>query len=107
VDLGARRIAAGDKVVVLLGAANRDPDRFANPDRIVLSRRINPHLSFGSGVHVCLGAPLVRLLAELICEALPHPMPTLVAGRAPAVRSSAVVPRGYHYLPIRQLADHT
>jgi cytochrome P450 len=107
VVLGARRIAAGDKIVVLLGAANRDPDRFADPDRIVLSRRMNPHLSFGSGVHVCLGAPLVRLVAELICEALPHPMPTLVAGRAPAVRSSAVVPRGYHNLPIRQLADHT
>jgi cytochrome P450 len=106
VILGARRIAAGDKVVVLLGAANRDPDRFVDPDRIVLSRRVNPYLSFGSGVHVCLGAPLVRLVAELIGEALPHPMPTLVAGRAPAVRSSAVVPRGYHHLPIRQLADH-
>jgi cytochrome P450 len=106
VKLGAQRIAAGDKVVVLLGAANRDPDRFADPDRIVLSRRTNPHLSFGSGVHVCLGAPLVRLVAELIGEALPRPMPTLVAGRAPAARSSAVVPRGYHYLPIRQL-HHT
>jgi cytochrome P450 len=104
--LGARRIAAGDKMVVLLGAANRDPDRFTNPDRIVLSRRVNPHLSFGFGVHVCLGAPLVRLVAELICAALPRPMPTLVAGRAPAVRSSAVVPRGYHSLPVRQLADH-
>jgi cytochrome P450 len=107
VVLGGRRIAAGDKVVVLLGAANRDPERFPNPDRIVLSRRLNPHLSFGSGMHVCLGAPLVRLAAELICEALPHPMPTLAAGKAPAVRSSAVVPRGYHNLPIRQLADHT
>ncbi len=107
VNFGARRIAAGDKVVVLLGAANRDPDRFPDPDRIVLSRRTNRHLAFGSGVHVCLGAPLVRLVAELIGEALPHPMPTLVAGRRPAVRSSAVVPRGYHYLPIRQLMDHT
>ena len=105
--LGTRRIAAGDKVVVLLGAGNRDPDRFTNPDRIVLSRRVNPHLSFGFGVHVCLGAPLVRMLAELICEVLPRPMPTLVAGLAPAVRSSAVVPHGYHSLPIRQLADHT
>ena len=104
--LGARRIAAGDRIVVLLGAGNRDPDRFTDPDRIVLSRRVNPHLSFGSGVHVCLGAPLVRLVAELIGEALPRPMPILVAGRAPAVRSSAVVPRGYHSLPIRQLADH-
>jgi cytochrome P450 len=106
VVLGARRIAAGDKVVVLLGAANRDPERFANPDRVVVNRRPNPHLTFGSGAHVCLGAPLVRLVAELICQALPHPVPALVAGRAPAVRSLAAVPRGYITLPVRQLADH-
>ena len=107
VDLGNRRIASGDKVVVMLGAANRDPRRFSDPDRIVLSRRTNPHLSFGAGVHVCLGAPLVRLVAEVIGESLPRPMPTLGAGRAPAVRSSALIPRGYHHLPVRQLADHS
>jgi cytochrome P450 len=100
VELGGRRIAAGDHVVTLLGAANRDPARFANPDRLVLDRRTNPHLAFGAGAHVCLGAPLARLLGELMLKALPHPFPALVIAGKP-VRSPAVVPRGYLYLPVR------
>jgi cytochrome P450 len=91
---------AGDHVVTLLGAANRDPARFANPDRLMLDRRTNPHLAFGAGVHVCLGAPLARLLGELMLKALPHPFPELVIAGTP-VRSPAVVPRGHLYLPVR------
>jgi cytochrome P450 len=100
VELGRRRIVAGDHVVTLLGAANRDPARFANPDRLMLDRRTNPHLAFGAGVHVCLGAPLARLLGELMLKALPHPFPELVIAGTP-VRSPAVVPRGHLYLPVR------
>ncbi|WP_436760450.1 cytochrome P450 [Streptosporangium sp. V21-05] len=98
--VGGRSIRRGDGVVPLLGAANRDGARFADPDRLDLGRRVNPHLSFGAGPHTCLGAPLVRLLAGLLvsairgCGAEPRP-------GAPAVRRPGVVPRGYASLPVR------
>ncbi|MCE3549867.1 cytochrome P450 [Pseudonocardia sp. RS11V-5] len=59
--LGGREIAAGDKVVLYYGAANRDPDRFADPDRLDLRRIPNDHLAFGGGPHFCLGAHVGRL----------------------------------------------
>jgi cytochrome P450 len=104
VELGGQRVSAGDNVVVLLGAANRDPARFTDPDRVVPDRRTNPHLSFGAGPHACLGAPLARMFAELILEALPRPLPPFTAGHSPAVRRPATVPRGYQQLPIRRIA---
>lgn len=69
--LGGRRIAAGDKVLVWEGSANRDARAFPEPDRFDVSRDPNPHLAFGQGVHYCLGANLARLetrtvLAELL-----------------------------------------
>ena len=59
--LGGQRIAAGDPVLVVLAAADRDPERFADPDTLDLSRRDNQHLGYGHGIHYCLGAPLARL----------------------------------------------
>lgn len=69
--LGGRRIAAGDKVLVWEGSANRDARAFPEPDRFDVARDPNPHLAFGQGVHYCLGANLARLetrtvLAELL-----------------------------------------
>jgi cytochrome P450 len=60
-DLGGHRIHAGDKVVVWEGSANRDANRFAEPDAFRVDREPNPHLAFGHGVHFCLGAHLARL----------------------------------------------
>ncbi|NUO44320.1 MAG: cytochrome P450 [Streptomyces sp.] len=70
-ELAGRRIGAGDKVVVFHASANRDERVFAAPDRLDLSRAPNPHVSFGDGPHVCLGAHFARLqLRVLYAEAL-------------------------------------
>jgi cytochrome P450 len=66
--LGSHSITAGQKVVVWEGSANRDPRRFSEPDVFALNRDPNPHLSFGHGVHFCLGAHLARLEIRVALE---------------------------------------
>jgi cytochrome P450 len=100
VDLEGAMIPGGDHVVALLGSANRDRGRFDHPDRLVLDRRVNPHLSFGAGPHVCLGAPLVRQLAELVVAAVPSDCPRLAVREL--VRSDAVVPRSHTRLVVAE-----
>lgn len=68
--LGGATIAAGDRVALMLAAANRDPARFPDPDRLDPGRRAAAHLAFGRGAHVCPGAPLIRLAAAVATEAL-------------------------------------
>ncbi|HYQ68143.1 cytochrome P450 [Actinophytocola sp.] len=63
--LGGRRIDSGDKVVLVLGSANRDPTRFPEPDRLYLDRDTSRHCGFGLGIHYCLGAQLARAEAEI------------------------------------------
>lgn len=70
VALGGCRIAAGDKVQVWEGAANRDPAVFTDPDTFDVARKPNPHLGFGHGVHYCLGANLARLELRVLFEEL-------------------------------------
>lgn len=59
--IGGKTIRAGQKVLCALSAANRDPAQFPDPDRLDITRNPNPHVAFGQGIHVCLGAPLARL----------------------------------------------
>ncbi|WP_026454458.1 cytochrome P450, partial [Saccharomonospora iraqiensis] len=61
VEIAGHRIAEGGKVAALLGAAARDPEVFAEPDTLDITRDPNPHLGFGGGIHYCLGAPLARV----------------------------------------------
>jgi hypothetical protein len=70
VTIGDASIAAGERVVLMLAAANRDPARFPDPDRLDLARRAAGHLAFGLGAHVCPGAPLIRLAVAVATEAL-------------------------------------
>ncbi|WP_101790580.1 cytochrome P450 [Nonomuraea indica] len=64
IEVHGTRIPRGTEVALLFGSANRDPEVFADPDRLDVGRADNPHISFGAGIHFCLGAPLARI--ELI-----------------------------------------
>ncbi len=70
VELSGASIPAGSEVRFSLGAANRDPEHFPEPDRLILQRTPNDHLSFGAGPHYCLGAQLARLEARVALETL-------------------------------------
>jgi cytochrome P450 len=60
-EIGGRQIRKGQILHIMIGAANRDPDQFADPDRIDITRNPNRHVTLGHGVHYCLGAALARL----------------------------------------------
>ncbi|MEU9123035.1 cytochrome P450 [Streptomyces sp. NPDC048506] len=82
-ELAGRRMAAGDKVVVFHGAANYDERAFPTPHRLDLDRTPNPHVSFGDGPHVCLGAHLARLQLRLLYEETARLLPTLALAAPP------------------------
>ncbi|WP_434590615.1 cytochrome P450 family protein [Streptomyces sp. A5-4] len=75
--LGGEDIAAGDPVLVVLAAADRDPERFNDPDTLDLSRTDNQHLGYGHGIHYCLGAPLARLEGQTALATLLRRLPDL------------------------------
>jgi cytochrome P450 len=75
--VGGQTIRAGEWVLTWLGAANRDPERFADPDALMLERADNRHVSFSVGPHFCLGAPLARLQAQIALPALFEKYPRL------------------------------
>jgi cytochrome P450 len=68
--VGSTTIPAGARVLLLFGAANRDPREFTAPDRFTIDRRPTDHLAFGSGIHFCLGAHLARVEARVVIEEL-------------------------------------
>lgn len=77
VDLGSTTIPAGAEVIVMLGAANRDPERYAHPDKLDLRRKDVLPISFGGGIHYCLGAPLARLEGRIALPMLLRRLPGL------------------------------
>jgi cytochrome P450 len=77
ISLRGQTIAAGDRVFLMLAAANRDPEQFVDPDRLDIGRADNRHLSFGLGPHYCLGATLGRLEARLAIPRLFERFPKL------------------------------
>jgi len=100
VELAGERIPADSTLLLLLGAANRDPDVFCEPDRFDITRTGPEHLSFAAGIHYCLGAPLARLEAEIALRALAEWMPGLRLAGRPTWRPGATV-HGLLHLPVR------
>jgi cytochrome P450 len=97
VSLPTGEIQAGQKVAALLGSANRDPQAFADPDILDLSRADNPHLGFGAGIHFCLGAPLARVELQEAFKALLPLSPTLAT---PPIPGRTFVQHGLRELQI-------
>ncbi|MCX4969812.1 cytochrome P450 [Streptomyces sp. NBC_00654] len=100
--LGGRDIAAGDPVLVVLAAADRDPERFDDPDTLDLARRDNQHLGYGHGIHYCLGAPLARLEGQAAIATLLRRLPELrLAGEPTDLRwRGGLIMRGLRTLPV-------
>jgi cytochrome P450 len=99
-EVGGAAIPAGQNLIPLLGAANRDPDEFADPDRLDLGREnAARHLAFGGGHHFCLGAALARLEGEVALGALVRRFPRLELAGEP-VRKTTFTLRGLEHLPV-------
>ena len=97
--LGDTKLSAGDSVVAVLGAANRDGDVFTEPERLDLTRHPNPHLAFGQGIHFCLGAALSRREAVIALPALVERFPSLSLAGDPVWRPTSVL-RGLESLVV-------
>jgi cytochrome P450 len=76
-ELRGREISAGDRVLLVTAAANRDPEKFPDPDRVDITRSPNPHLAFGKGVHTCIGAMLARIEMRVAVARIVERLPGL------------------------------
>jgi cytochrome P450 len=99
VEIGGVTVPAGQKIAALLGAANRDPAVFDDPDTLDVGRVDNPQISFGAGVHFCIGAPLARVELQASFGALLDRTSSLELGGEPVRRPEFVI-RGLSKLPV-------
>jgi cytochrome P450 len=91
------RLKKGEQVGLMLGAANRDPLRYENPDSFNPTRELFPHTSFGAGIHFCVGAPLARLEMEVALQVLFNRHPNMQLSRTPHYRDA------YHFHGLEKL----
>ncbi|HTC95947.1 MAG TPA: cytochrome P450 [Terriglobales bacterium] len=100
-ELGGKRIRKKQAVIAVMGAANRDPERFPDPDRLNLERTDNRHLAFGWAAHFCFGAPLARIEGQIAFETLLRRLPGLALEPGPLVWRANLALRGLTALPVR------
>jgi cytochrome P450 len=99
-EVGGARVPAGGRVLLLFGAANRDPRRYHDPDRFDPERGASDHVGFGSGIHLCLGAHLARLEGRAVLTRLLERVQRLEPAGDP-VRGTNPALRGMAKLPVR------
>ena len=99
-DYRGHRFERGQQIVLLLAAANRDPEEFENPDRLDVTRETPRHLGFGHGAHFCLGSQLARLEASLALEGLITRLPQLRFADEAIEWGRNVILRGPTRLPL-------
>jgi cytochrome P450 len=105
--VGDTVVPPGQVLFFMLGAANRDPAVFAEPDRFDITRSPNPHLAFGAGIHYCVGAPLARLEGEIAFERLLARYPRLAWADAVPAWRPLINLRGLERLTLRAACPST
>jgi pimeloyl-[acyl-carrier protein] synthase len=101
VELEGKLIRKRQAVIAVMGAANRDPERFADPDRLDITRLDNRHVAFGCAAHFCFGAPLARMEAQIAFETLLRRLPNLTLEPGRLVWRQNLGLRGLTALPVR------
>ena len=99
VELGGITIPEGEKVLMFLGAANRDPRRWEQPDTYDITRKVSGHVGFGSGIHMCVGQLVARLEGEAVLTALACKVGSVTMSGAPKRRYNNTL-RGLESLPV-------
>ncbi len=95
-----KKIRKGQAVIAVMAAANRDPERFPNPDALDVARADNRHVAFGSGAHVCFGGPLARVEAQIVFEEMLKRFPHWALEPGPLVWRTNLGIRGLTSLPV-------
>lgn len=99
-ELGGRQLREGDRIFAMINAANRDPRRFERPHALDLGRTPNRHLTFGQGIHFCLGAPLARLEGRVALGILAERFPRMRRAGGEPEWVDALIMRGLSSLPV-------
>jgi len=98
--IGETTVIEGQKVVAMLGSANRDEEVFENPESFEITRKHNPHIAFGAGIHFCIGAPLARLEMQNSLPMLFERFPKIQLAGNPIQRPTFVL-RGWETIPAK------
>ena len=100
VEIGGNQILKGQIVLPTMGAANRDPAEFSEPDRLNIRRRDNPHVALGTGIHLCVGGPLARVQGAIAINALLQRLPSLQLETEALELEANLFHRGLKSLPV-------
>jgi cytochrome P450 len=99
-EMGGQTIREGQRVFAFMNSANRDPEAFDDPERFDIGRALNPHMTFGHGIHFCLGAPLARLESEIAATRLAERLPHICLKVGEPEWQDSLILRGVKSLPV-------